>query len=379
MKNLKYLLTIIFYNVISILSYIIPKNRHKIIFISSPDYSDNAKYIYDKMIEKKLNKKLNLIWLVNKPMNINHAIINSPLFFYYILTSKYIICTHGIPYWKSKNQTAILTEHGLPFKASGYISNISFRNRISLHFTSKKLNYILSSSRFHAILLMAIYRIPSNKILITGFPRQDGLIKKKDIDQTNFIPSINQYNKIILYAPTFRDWKNNDVSNTILNNEKFLTFLKEKNWYLIYKPHKNVILNNYIYNVNEKNVYILKDTELIQKKLHLYDVFSIFDIVITDYSSIFYEASYLDVPIIFYMPDYKEYNSKRGLLFNPKKWLPGMITTTVQQLIKSLDSINDRDNYQSKRTIIKKFMFDVEKNSTEKIIKVLLRDINKRR
>jgi CDP-glycerol glycerophosphotransferase (TagB/SpsB family) len=378
MKNLKYLSSIIFYNVISILSYIIPKNRHKIIFISSPDYSDNAKYIYDKMIEKKLNKKLNLIWLVNKPMNINHAIINSPLFFYYILTSKYIICTHGIPYWKSKNQTAILTEHGLPFKASGYISNISFRNRISLHFTSKKLNYILSSSRFHAILLMAIYRIPSNKILITGFPRQDGLVKKKDIDQLNFTPSIKKYNKIILYAPTFRDWKNDDMSNTILNNKIFLKFLKEKNWYLIYKPHKNVILNS-ISNINDKNVYILKDIELIQNKLHLYDIFSIFNIVITDYSSIFYESSYLNVPTLFYMPDFKEYNCKRGLLFNPKKWLPGMITTTVQQLIISLSLMNDRDNFQFKRNIIKNLMFDVKKNCTEKIIRVLLNDINRRR
>ncbi len=143
-ENLKYFIILIINQVISLISNFIPKNRNKILFFSKPDYSDNAKYIYEKMLEMNLNNRLDLIWAVYTKVNVNNVKRRTLKYFYHILTTKYIISTHGVPLWKSINQIAVFTEHGLPFKASGHLArtdqfNVSFKQRISLYITSKKL------------------------------------------------------------------------------------------------------------------------------------------------------------------------------------------------------------------------------------------------
>lgn len=371
-SNLFFLIYFICTHGVSFISNIIPKIDNKVLFFSSPDYSDNAKYIYEKMIKLKLNKKLNLVWVVHSRAKGNFVRHRTLKYFFHILTAKYIITTHGIPYWKSRNQIAIFTEHGMPFKASGFLSRTSLRQRLSLHNISKKTNYLLSTSRFHSFLLAAIYRVSLDKILITGFPRQDGLFNenaqkiamKVDINKDKFL-------KIILYVPTFRDWNNDDLASVVLTNDKLLNYLKETNMLLVYKPHKNVVVDDSLYDFNHPNVMILKNMNLIDKRLHLYEFISIFDLIITDYSSIFYESLLIDVPIIFYMPDIQEYSVKRGFLFDPKKWLPGHITKNLDELLSVLNEVFKSDPYKQKRIYMRDLMFDKQKNCSFNVINAI--------
>lgn len=368
-SNLTFLIYFIFTQGVSFISNIIPKIDNKVLFFSSPDYSDNAKYIYEKMIELKLNKKLNLIWVVHSRAKGNFVRHRTLKYCFHILTAKYIIATHGIPYWKSRNQIAIFTEHGLPFKASGYLSKMPLKRCLSLHNTSKKTNYLLSTSRFHSFLLAAIYRVSLDKILITGFPRQDGLFSKNAQELAMKIDvNKDKFSNIILYVPTFRDWGSDDFASVVLTNDKLLNYLQEMNMLLVYKPHKNVIVDGSLYDFNHSNVMILKDVNLIDNGLHLYEFFSVFDLVITDYSSIFYESSLIDVPIIFYMPDIHAYSMNRGFLFNPKKWLPGHITTNLDELLCALNEVFESDPYKQKRIRMKELMFDKQNNCSLNVI-----------
>jgi len=368
-SNLTFLIYFIFTQGVSFISNIIPKIDNKVLFFSSPDYSDNAKYIYEKMIELKLNKKLDLVWVVHSRAKGNVVRHGTLKYCFHILTAKYIIATHGVPYWKSRNQIAIFTEHGLPFKASGYLSKMPLRRRLSLHNTSKKTNYLLSTSRFHSFLLAAIYRVNLDKILITGFPRQDGLFSKNAQEMAKKI-GVNKekFSKIFLYVPTFRDWSSDDLASVVLTNDKLLSYLQEMNVLLVYKPHKNVVVDRSLYDFNHPNVMLLKDVNLIDNGLHLYEFLSVFDLVITDYSSIFYESSLIDVPIIFYMPDIHAYSMNRGFLFNPKKWLPGHITKTFDDLLNAINEVFKTDPYKQKRIRMKELMFDKQKNCSLNVI-----------
>ncbi len=87
----------------SALSRFIPKDAHKILFFSVPDYSDNAKYVYDKMLGSGFGETHQLIWCVYSPINANHVFRRSREYIFHALTAKYIISTHGTPAWKSKN------------------------------------------------------------------------------------------------------------------------------------------------------------------------------------------------------------------------------------------------------------------------------------
>jgi len=378
-ENLKYFIILIINQAISLISNFIPKNRNKILFFSKPDYSDNAKYIYEKMLEMNLNNRLDLIWAVYTKVNVNNVRRRTLKYLYHILTAKYIISTHGVPYWKSKNQIAIFTEHGLPFKASGHLArtnliNCSFKQRISLYITSKKINYLLATSYLHAIILAATWRLSMDKILITGFPRQDALYNKH-AKKTALKLNIekDKFSKLILYAPTFRDYTKEDLSIDILSNRKFLKYLDVKNMLLIYKPHKNTIINELIIKFNHPKVIILKDKDLIKEGINIYEVFSIFDLIITDYSSIFYDATLLDIPIVFYVPDLETYSMDRGFIFEPSKWLPGHLTRNMDELLFALNESITSDPYVQKRNFIKNIMFDKKKNCSLRVINILFR------
>ena len=375
-ENLKLFFILIVYQAISLFSNFIPKNNNKVLFFSSPDYSDNAKYIYEKMLEMKLNNRLDLIWAVFTKVNGNNVRRRTLKYLYHILTTKYIISTHRVPFWKSKNQKVIFTEHGLPFKATGYLThtdviNFSLKQRIKLHITSKKIGYILSTSYLHAIILAATWRLSMDKILITGFPRQDALYNEqaKKIASKYSIEK-DKFSKLILYVPTFRERDNDDLSRDILSNKKFLKNLKIKNILLVYKPHKNTKISEFVTNFNHPNVIILKDEDF-EEGIHLYDFFSVFNLIITDYSSIFYDATLLDIPIIFYVPDLERYSLDRGFIFKPSKWLPGHLTRNQNELLFALNNSFKYDPYKQKRNFIKNIMFDKKSDCSLRVIKTL--------
>jgi CDP-glycerol glycerophosphotransferase (TagB/SpsB family) len=369
LKTLGYLLST---QIVAIFSSFIPKNNLKVLFFSTPDYADNAKFIYDKMVELKLDTKFNLIWISSNVLPVRYVIRRTLQYYFHILTAKYIIATHGIPFWKSYNQVAIFTEHGLPFKASGYLALLSFQQRISLLITSKKINYFLSTSRFHALIISRIWRVPLNKIMITGWPRLDGLFRHNPVEIAGQlgIKKIKDQ-KLILYAPTFRENSTDDFSKTLLKNDRFQLYLTDMKFILVYKPH--IKIDDPPVKPSHSNIIILKNRDLERKKLHLYDLLSIFDLIVTDYSSIFYEATLLDKPLIFYVPDLLEYSRKRGFLFHPKKWLPGPISTTPDSLLIALNEITENDKYKQKRCFIKELMFDEYDNCSQRVVNSLFK------
>jgi len=368
-KTIGYLLYVMLRQGLSLISCLIPKNKRKILFFSSPDYSDNAKYIYEKMIEMKLERHFQLIWAVHKPIEANCVLRGTPMYFYHILTAKYIIATHGIPYWKASNQIAIFTEHGLPFKASGYLSRLPFEDRISLNLLSKRVDYILSTSQFHAILLSAIYRVDPARILITGWPRQDGLFNEKS-EQAAAKVSIykKRYDKVILYAPTFRESRRDDLSSTLLESNEFIRFLCANNILCAYKPHKNVDIGELESRTKDSSILVLKDEDLSREGLHLYDFLAVFDLIITDYSSIFYDAALLDIPVIFYMPDLQHYRVERGFLFSPDRWLPGHIVESSSKMADKIEEVFRQDPHKERREFIRDLMFEVHRDCSRKVI-----------
>jgi len=373
-KDLKTIGYLLGTQIVAVFSRFIPKTNSKILFFSTPDYADNAKFIYDKMVESKLDKKLDLIWITTNELPVKHVKRRTTQYYFNILTAKYIIATHGIPFWKAHNQIAIFTEHGLPFKASGYLASLSFQQRISLLITSKKLNYFLSTSRFHALIISKIWRVSLTKILITGWPRLDGLFNTTPIEITEQlgIKKINDQ-KLILYAPTFRDNGKDDFSKTLLENDQVLKYLVSNQLIVVYKPHTKV--DDLTLQLHHPNIVLLQNSDLQKKSLHIHNLFSIFDFIITDYSSIFYEATLLDKPLIFYMPDLREYSKNRGFLFHPKKWLPGHISINIDELLLALNEVIDNDKYKQKRRIIRDLMFDNYNNCSQRVVNSLFKNI----
>ena len=93
------------------------------------------------------------------------------------------------------------------------------------------------------------------------------------------------------------------------------------------------------------------------------------DVMITDYSSVIYDACLLDVPMVFYCPDCKEY--ERGFYLNFPDDLPGEMVTEGAELIGAIR--NAKENPPVSR--IEKFrneqMIACDGKSTERAVELI--------
>lgn len=357
--------------VFSALSRFMPKDDHKILFFSVPDYSDNAKYVHNKMLESGFDETHQLIWCVYSPIRANHVIRRSREYIYHALTAKYIISTHGTPAWKSKSQVSIELWHGLPLKTIGYFADIDYPNAVAwlsatwrLRRFANSVDYLITTSEFERLVFSSAFLIDPGKIRVTGQPRCDALYGPRDsgIDVLCRILSRNDIAKkrIFLYLPTFREYDagaSRRILEEILASEKFHRFVRDENLLFICKPHSHDEGTFQAY--NGEHVCILQNDDLQKTDTTIYDFLSAVDILITDYSSVYFDFLHLDRPTVFHVPDIEEYRKKRGFIFEPfRDWAPGDISTNVDELIAALtSSLAVPDRWSPERTRLRELVF----------------------
>lgn len=369
---------------------IIIKNEKKYIFFSLPDFQGNSRAIFEFLYSNQDENEY--IWLFyQKNKKLEEAIVNeypkikvyhvkSLIGIFHYMTSKYIFSTHksflGI---KSKGQIHIELWHGMPFKSMGYMEKIPKKVLYS-----NKIDILVSTSSLTKNLLAACFKINGEKIKITGQPRCDYLNKENKKIKKKL--GIKEKEKILGYFPTFREgFMTRKEGKSIIGDnffriedyceEEFHKFLEENNLKLVMKlhPYEERIYNNL--KISTPNI-ILLTTEILEENLiDLYEVLNEVDILITDYSSIFIDYLNRQKPMIFLIPDFNEYQSRRGVLLEPiEEWLPGTIITTQNELQNEIIKNLVDENYGVKERLKVKYF---NKYSDNKNSERLLNEIKK--
>ncbi|WP_081594879.1 CDP-glycerol glycerophosphotransferase family protein [Thermoclostridium stercorarium] len=141
-----------------------------------------------------------------------------------------------------------------------------------------------------------------NKYFWGGNPRNDLLFSDKNCKEMLGIN--NQYDKIILFMPTFRKSKIiNRIDSTSdfpiissKNISEINSFLKENKVLLVIKPHP---YQNDIEFLNLEFTNIIKFTneDLAMKNVLLYELLGQVDALVTDYSSVYFDFLLTQKPI----------------------------------------------------------------------------------
>jgi len=293
---------------------------------------------------------------------------------------RFIFVTHGltdiIPIRFSKKTTFIDTWHGILMKKYINIYDTFEYSKWAKILRLKIKNddvcdYFItpSASKKNIDILTKNLLLPREKILATGYPRNDLFFSKNNklikVIRKKFKISDNM-KRIILYAPTFRD--NDLVARFPLSKEELLELNKlliSTNSLFLLKAHKSVKINELRSFSNIKNVN--KDSDI-------QELLFISDILITDYSSVYTDYLLLNRPIIFFTYDYDFYEKKnRGLLYNLKEMAPGPLVYTGKELInliKNISVINQEYELIRKKTndVFNKYQ---DGSSTERLLKFL--------
>ena len=96
---------------------------------------------------------------------------------------------------------------------------------------------------------------------------------------------------------------------------------------------------------------------------------AIADVIITDYSSVIFDASLMDKAMVFYCPDYGSY--ERDFYLNYDKDLPGEIVTDPEKLLEALRNAETEEAKQKVRAFREKQMGACDGKSTERIAKLI--------
>ncbi len=272
--------------------------------------------------------------------NVKFVLRKSNEYTEYLAKSKYLINNDTFFYFfiKREGQVYLNTWHGIPMKKLGYdvpdgivAQHNSFRNFLMT-------DYLLAWNRHMGEVYRKAYKLNNvyrGKIILEGCPRNDITITADTESIKNQLRNagvkIAEGKKIVLYAPTFRGANLQSAKNNYTEVKEFIAKLQEQlsseEYQILYKPH------HLIYDQIKKEG--ITDAQVIPGYFDANEILSVTDILISDYSSIYFDFLITDRPIVFYVPDEQEYEEYRGLYFKAEK-LPGAVCRDVEQVSEAI-------------------------------------------
>lgn len=352
---------------------LVPKKKNQIVFHSIPDFEDNANSLFRYMQDiEEIHEKYSMIWLITnkkflkklKQKNIKAYEKFSLKGLYCLLRSKYIFVTHNtFITLKSENQILINLWHGMPLKSMLFTDKSEDNHYLGwVKKFIDNVDIFVATSPVMKIALASCFFTDPRKIYLTGQPRNDKLfdknVKQTLSDLTNI--DVSEYEKIILYCPTFRISKKYidgvPLKMNIFNFEYFDDkifedlLIKNKVLFLLkFHPFEEKIFLSEFSNKKSSNIIFITNEMLQEKFLDLYDILGAVDILITDYSSVYFDFLLLNRPIIFTPTDIEEYSKKRGLVLEPYDfWAPGPKAINIEKFLFELKKCIENPDYFGK-------------------------------
>ena len=349
-----------------------------VLFISfhGKGYSDSPKAIYEEMLKDKRFKDYKFIWAIKnhkkKDINIKGAKLVEYLsipYFYYMSKAKYWIFNCKMPAYivKKDEQIYLQTWHGTPLKRLGHDIHVDekttfYRSKVdaktmyeSYDIDVARYNYMISPNPFCTKVFQSAFGIDEKRLIETGYPRNDILVNAAEEDKIALKKSLGLPldKKVILYAPT---WRDNQFVNRGYTFKLEVDFHK---WYdylgndyvVLFKPHY-LIINHYQNDESLKGFLFNIDA-----KDDIAPLYLITDVLVTDYSSVFFDFSVMKKPIYFYMYDLDDYRDElRGFYIDIYKDLPGKIYEDEGTLLTEiLHGVYDNERLKEFNAYFNKF------------------------
>lgn len=358
------------------------------------NYTCSPKAIYEKMITMDKFNDYTFVWAFKnvedhnvKPFK-NLIIVKSGSddYYKYCSIAKYWIVNSIMPenIKKKDNQVYVQCWHGTPLKRLRYdikvngsslnsVEEIRYRNDID----AKRFDYFISPSKFCTEKFTSAFNLVNlgkeNIIIEKGYPRNDRLFSftNDDVENIKNKLGIPKDKKIILYAPTFRDNQHTSgVGYTYNLGIDFDTLMDKINdeYVILFRTHY-FVANSIDLSKYEGFIYDVSRYDDIN------DLYIISDLLITDYSSVFFDYANLKRPMLFYMYDLDDYKNNLRDFYISLEELPGPIVEKEEDLLNEINNIDNYDKkYREKYNIFnEKYNYLDDKDSSMRVIEYLFK------
>lgn len=333
----------------------IKTGKYTVIFNSfnGRGYTCNPRAVYEYMLQDAKYKDFQFIWVFKEPEKYEFLKSNRNTYLVKYGTKSYHKAVARAKYWifnyrvsdhiyPKKDQVYVQCWHGTPLKRLGYdlkntynVMNTTQEIYKKYKTDAKKLRYLLSPSAFATEKFISAWNLKAvnkeNCVVQIGYPRNDFLFKYTDEDAERIKENLGLDRcgkKIILYAPTWRDNQHDSAIGYTYKTEVDFDYLQQRlgdDYVILFRAHY-LVANSFDFSKYEGFVYDVSGVDDIR------ELYVVSDMLITDYSSVFFDYANLCRPILFYMYDYELYESElRGFYISVDE-LPGPIVKDEEAL-----------------------------------------------
>ena len=313
--NFKKFILNIALEIVNVLTFFVRQKENRITFISLTQSELQSDFkLIDEGLRQENKYDIHYILLVfeNNLMGDLKYFLNCLVQLVEIKKSSLVILNDNnyvISHMKPKNVKVLQVWH-----ACGAVKK--FGNQIKRQYPIKNYDYVLCNAEYWKEPYSKAFGVSPNQVLVTGSARIDTLLNEDNRERFYLKYPELKDKKLCLYAPTFR--------GNIIDGLKsqFFDFTKIKDYVVLYKFHPLLgdIQCDGGVNMNHEDLYTLMQVS---------------DVLISDYSSVIFDYSLLNKPMISYIPDIEEYNKNIGLNIDYKDF-PGPVCTNENQLIEAL-------------------------------------------
>lgn len=278
----------------------------------------------------------------------------------------------GLPIYGTnlkKNRLIINLWHGVPLKKIA-LMDPNLKKTARIYFKkifSDNYTYIVTTSHALIPVMANSFCVPLERIKVWGQPRNDRIFFKTD--QKKYLKDIYgdlpEYKHVVLYAPTFRDYGETklfpfeDFDQGILEE-----FLDKKKILICLRTH-----------IKEKGAaapYLSRRIRYLgeEEVEDVTGILGIFNLLVTDYSSIYIDFLLTGNPMIFLPYDKERYLDGRGMNFEYDQVTPGPKPSSMKEFLKEIEKICcGEDDWGEERKRVNKILNEIEKPCAPDICK----------
>lgn len=343
----------------------LPIKKKRVLFESflGRNVSGNPKYIYNYFVEQGLDKKYELIWILN---NTEDEVIGKAKkvkrktlkYYYYMATAGQWVfnARQADEIIKRPEVSYLQTWHGTPYKTLGNdMFNASMPGvrdandyKEKFYRNSRRWDYLIAQNDYSAEIFKRAFSF-DKMMLPYGYPANDVLYKgnnEKYINELKDKFNLPKDKKVVMYAPTWREdnfYRKGHYKMTMeLELDKMMKTLGDE-YILILRMH--YLIANTI-NVSDYAGFVYD----LSQGCDIQELYLVSDVMITDYSSTMFDYANLRRPMVFFAYDLDKYtNDLRGAYFSLPEVAPGPVVKTTEAVIESLENISKiKEEYREK-------------------------------
>ncbi len=328
-------------------------------------YDTSKKHLYEDFL-KSFNRK-GTVKLVNA--NSKYEMFKANMHFRICFIAE----SYRAFLYKTSQQLVIGLNYFTPFKNDQNILMPLSSSQLKRRWinVNHSIDYEMCTSCLSGRVVSTDSMVAYKKMQPLGFPRNDIFYKDSTQRRMAFLKqlSMDSVKHIICYTPTYRDYETSD--NNLADKSKLserslfgnINCKRDKELNDLLRDNSSIVIaklhpwqeKSIVKTANCSQFFLFSEIES-KMNISLYDILSISDCLITDYTSTAFDFLHKRKPIIYYFYDYEKYANNRGFSYDPIDFVcAGPIAYSFEELLSCIRSLFlGQDDFKNKREFIHK-------------------------